>query len=580
MRLTRPRIIGLAIGAALVAFELWWVLGGRTPATPPHSFILATANPYASEAGAEIMRAGGSAVDAAIAVQAVLTLVEPESSGLGGGGFMLHWAPGAKKLEAYDGRETAPQGATPDLFLDEKGEPRKKYMDAVVSGRSVGAPGMVAMLALAHQEHGKLPWAQLFEPAIRLAENGFKISPKLAEWLKRDIYLAQQPETRAYFLTPNEKGEYVPLAAGALLKNPAYAHSLRLIAEKGVDGFYRGILAEEIVRAVADAPNLPGTLSLQDLAQYQPKKREPLCGAYRSYRICTMPPPSSGGAATLQILSILEEFDMHEIAPNSLMAVHFIAEAEKLAYADRDQYVGDPDHIRVPLSAMLHPDYLRQRARQIDPSRSMGKALPGDFKDRETENRSGNASQARPSTTHFSIMDKQGNVVSMTSSIEGPFGSHLMAGGMLLNNQLTDFSFIPERDGKPVANAVAPGKRPRSSMDPIIMFDSRGDFYAALGSPGGDRIIGYVTQSLVALIDWRMTLQDAFSLPRFVDQNAVLEIEEGTALEALLPQLQQLGHEVETRQLTSGLHGIRMMPDGVEGAADPRREGNVVKGAP
>jgi len=577
MKLTRPRIIGLTLGAALVAFELWWVLGSGRPDVP-RPFILATANPYASEAGAEIIKAGGSAVDAAIAVQAVLTLVEPESSGLGGGGFMLHWAAGSKALDAYDGRETAPQGATPDLFLDEKGEPRKKYMDAVISGRSVGTPGMVAMLALAHQEHGKLPWADLFEPAIRLAQDGFKISPKLAEWLERNTYLVQMPQTRAYFLKPNDKGAHVPLLAGETLKNPAYAESLKLIAEKGVDGFYRGPLAEEMVRVVANAPNLPGTLSLDDLSSYEAKKREPLCGPYRSYRICTMPPPSSGGVATLQILGILEEFDMHEIEPMSLIAVHFIAEAEKLAYADRDYYVGDPDQVRVPLAAMLNPDYLRERARQIDPSRSMGVAKPGDHKDQAAMDWGKNASMSRPSTTHFSIMDADGNVVSMTSSIEGPFGSHLMAGGMLLNNQLTDFSFLPEQDGKPIANAVGPGKRPRSSMDPIIMFDNRGVFYAALGSPGGNRIIGYVTQSLVAIIDWRMSLDEAFALPRFVDQNGALEIEKDTALEALVPQLQQLGHQIESNILTSGLHGIRVTPKGLEGAADPRRDGNVVKG--
>jgi gamma-glutamyltranspeptidase/glutathione hydrolase len=577
MRLTRPRIIGLLAGTALIAAELWWVLAPGQPAAN-RPYMLATANPYASEAGAEILKAGGSAVDAAIAVQAVLTLVEPESSGLGGGGFMLHWSSAGKALDAYDGRETAPKDVTPDIFLDATGAPRN-FIDAMISGRSVGTPGAVAMLALAHKEHGKLAWDTLFEPAIRLAEDGFKVSPKLAGWIKRDTYLASMPQTRDYFLILNEKGERIPVAAGAMLKNPKLAASLRLIAEKGPEGFYRGALAQEIVQSVASAPNLPGNLSLEDLASYEPKKREPLCGPYRSYRVCTMPPPTSGGVTTLQILGILEEFDMGEIEPMSLMAVHFIAEAEKLSYADRDIYVGDPDHVRVPLKAMLDPHYIRGRARLIDPSRSMGVAEAGALKDKQSQDWGADVSAPRPSTTHFTIVDSEGNVVSMTGSVEGPFGSHLMAGGMILNNQLTDFSFLPEQDGQPVANAVAPGKRPRSSMDPVIVFDNQGAFYAALGSPGGERIIGYVTQTLVALIDWRMDLPSAFALPRFVDQNGPLEIEAGTSIVDLTPQLQQLGHDVKALPLTSGLHGIRVTPKGLEGAADPRREGNVVSGA-
>lgn len=570
-----PNRILPVVGAAflIVVAALWWTFGefGRAP------YMVATANPYASEAGAEILKDGGSAVDAAIAVQAVLTLVEPESSGLAGGAFMLHWTPDARKLDAYDGRETAPKGATPGMFLDDKGKPLS-FKDAVLSGRSVGTPGAVRMLWLAHREHGRLPWKRLFEPAIELAEKGFRITPKLAASIARDPALASMPVVQDYFFTKDAGGKRLPLASGALLSNPDYARTLRLVAENGPDGFYKGEVAEKIVDAVARAPSLPGTLSLADLEGYEAKHREPLCRPYRDYRVCTMPPPTSGGISTLQILGILETFDMRQIEPMSLVAIHFIAEAEKLAYADQGKFVGDPDFVHVPVDPMLEATYLRKRAALIDPSLSMGRAAPGEIADERADAYGLNDDISRPSTSHFSIVDRQGGVVSMTTSVEAPFGSHLMAAGMILNNQLTDFSLVPAKDGRPVANAVAPGKRPMSSMDPVIVFDDKGKFFAAVGSPGGSRIIGYVTETLIALLDWRMTMQDAISLPRFLDRNGPLEIEKGSGLEKLAPQLKQLGHEVTAVELKSGLHGIRATAQGLDGGADPRRDGTVVAG--
>lgn len=545
----------------------------------PQPFMVASANPYASEAGAEILRAGGSATDAAIAVQAVLSLVEPESSGLAGGAFMLHHDAASGTLDAYDGRETAPMGATPALFLDDEGNPLP-FLEAMIGGSSVGTPGVVKMMWLAHREHGKLDWAELFTPAIRLAENGFAVAPKLAQAIARDPVLMQMPVAQDYFYRLDADGTRVPAAEGDILKNPAYAETLKRIAAEGWRGFYEGPVAEEIVATVQNAPMRPGTLSLDDFAAYEAKKREPVCAPYRDYRVCSMPPPTSGGVTALQILGILSHWDIKGMEPMTLTSVHFIAEAMKLAYADRDKYIGDPDFVPVPVAAMLDPAYLESRSEELDASITRGKAKPGRLPDERAMNWGLNQPVDMPSTSHFSIVDARGNVVSMTTTVEGPFGSHLMAGGMMLNNQLTDFSFLPEVDGEPVANAVAPGKRPRSSMTPVIIYDANDDFYAAIGSPGGSRIIAYVTQSVIALLDWEMDMKSAISLPRFVDRNGPLEIEAGTSLEELKPLLEQLGHKVEARELMSGLHGIRVTPQGLDGAADPRRDGNVVMELP
>lgn len=563
----------VAATVLIVVAALWFTFSNETP----RPYMVSAANPYAAQAGADILAEGGSAVDAAIAVQAVLTLVEPESSGLAGGAFMLHWSPKDQKVDAYDGREMAPAGATPDMFLDADKKPLG-IIPAILSGRSVGAPGVVAMLALAHKQHGKLPWAKLFEPAIKLSTEGFVVSEKLSASIARDPALKNMPVVQDYFFTKDANGNRVPVAAGSLLKNPALAATLKTVAAQGPDGFYKGPVAQAIVDAVHAAPSRPGTLSMADLAGYQAKDRTAICRPYRAYKVCTMPPPTSGGIATLQILGILENFDMKAIEPMSLVAVHFIAEAEKLAYADRGKFLGDPDFVKVPVDALLDATYLRQRAALIDPSQSMKHAEPGKLGDEHADAQGINVSIAFPCTSHFAIVDASGNVVSMTTSVEAPFGSHLMAGGMILNNQLTDFSFLPTENGKPVANAVAPHKRPMSAMDPVIVFKKSGDFYAALGSPGGSRIIGYVAESLIAVLDWNMDMQSAINLPRFLDRNGPLEIEKGTSLEKLTPQLEQLGHEVVAEKMVSGLHGIRLTAAGLDGGADPRREGKVIAG--
>ena len=526
--------------------------------------MVAAAPPLAAEVGREILRAGGSAVDAAIAVQAVLTLVEPQSSGIGGGAFMLHYAGDSGAVAAFDGRETAPAAVREDLFLNADGNP-KGFFEAVVGGSSVGVPGVIRMLALAHQEHGRLPWAELFQPAIALAEEGFAVTPRLHYLISADRYLAAFPETRRYFYLPDGK----PLPVGHRLRNPAYAESLRLIAAQGADGFYKGPLAEAIVARVRSAPRNPGLMTLEDLAAYEAKERPALCRPYRQYEVCGMPPPTSGGIAVLQMLGLLERFDLAQAGPKGVAGWHLLAEAGRLAFADRNAYVADSDFVNVPVGRLLARNYLRSRALLIDPDGSLGEAKPGDVGQRAAVVRQNEP----PSTTHFSIVDGARNAVSMTSSVENAFGSRLMAGGFILNNQLTDFSFRPEVEGRPVANRVAPGKRPRSSMSPTLVLDEEGALYLAIGSPGGSRIIGFVTKALVGVLDWGLDVQSAISLPNLTNRNGVTDIEAGTALELLAGEFEALGHEVRLRGMNSGLHGIRITDQGLEGGADPRREG-------
>lgn len=537
------------------------------PTLPQHHMV-ASAHPLATEAGLEILRKGGSAVDAAIAVQAVLTLVEPQSSGIGGGAFMLHWDEAGHKLDAYDGREKAPASATPSLFLDRGGKPLG-FVEAAKSGRSVGVPGVIALLALAHREHGKLPWADLFAPAIALAENGFDVSPRLAEIIATTPEFSKSASARALYFD----AAGAPLKAGDHLKNPALAKALRLIAEGGPDVFYRGAIAKEIARTVnAASPKRKNRMTLADLANYEAKHREPLCGTYRRYTICGMPPPSSGGSTVLQILKLLEPFPLRHTRPGEPRMVHLVTEAERLAYADRDAYIGDPDFVDVPLKGLFNPDYLEGRSALIDPEKSTGVAGPGTPPG--TAHRAALDMPEVPSTSHFSIVDDDGNAVAMTTTVETAFGSNLVAGGFILNNQLTDFSFEPVDDGVPVANAVAPGKRPRSSMSPTIVFDTKsGEPVALIGSPGGSRIIGYVTQSLIGFLDQGLDMQTAISAPHHLSLNGPLEIEEGTALAAEAFVFEAMGHEVKIAPLGSGLQGIVLTGHGLEGAADPRREG-------
>ncbi len=533
---------------------------------PPRQMV-AAANPLAAEAGMAMLRQGGSATDAAIATALVLGLVEPQSSGIGGGAFLLHYDAKARDVAAYDGRESAPATADEALFLKADGEPMS-FWEAVVGGRSVGTPGLLRMLELAHRDHGKLPWATLFQPAIRLAEQGFAVSPRLHGLIAGDQYLKRYPATAAYF--HDTAGD--PLPVGHLLKNQDYADTLRAVAEGGADAFYRGPIALDIASRVQSVGDNPGHLGYLDLRGYQAKRRDPVCLPYRQWVVCGMPPPTSGGVAVLQMLKVLEPFDLAALEPASPEAIHLVAEAGRLAFADRNRFLADSDFVDVPVAALLDPDYLAARSALIDPTASMGQASPG----LPTTQAHSPAQLNPPSTSHLSVVDAEGNAVSMTASIESAFGSRLMARGFMLNNELTDFSFRPEADGRPVANRVQPGKRPRSSMSPTLVLDRQGRFVMAIGSPGGSRIIGYTAKAIIASLDWNLTMQQAVALPNFVNRNGATDLEEGTGIESAKAALEALGHEVTLRGMTSGLHGIRRTEGGLDGGADPRREGVVL----
>jgi gamma-glutamyltranspeptidase/glutathione hydrolase len=529
--------------------------------------MVVAAHPLAARAAYDALKRGGGAVDAAIAAELVLNLVEPQSSGIGGGGFLLHYAARAGTLEAYDGREAAPAAARPDRFLGPDGKPLA-WADAVVSGKSAGVPGLLRLLELAHREHGKLPWAGLFDPAIRLAEQGFPISPRLHALVAADRFLAQDGNARRYFYLPDGKAK----PAGTLLKNPELAAVLRRVAAEGAGAFYRGPIARDIVTAVRGRKRSPGDLAESDLSAYAAKEREPLCGAYRRWKVCGMPPPSGGGFAVLQMLRILGHFDLRALRPDSLESVHLFAEAGRLAYADRNLYIADPAFVAAPLSALLDDRYLDSRAKLIDPKRSMGRAQAGDPA-RIAARRGVSEPLELPSTTHISVVDAEGNAVALTASVEAAFGNRQMVRGFLLNNELTDFSWEPEERGKPVANRVEAGKRPRSSMSPTMVFDEQGKLVMVIGSPGGHSIINYVALTIVNVLDWGMDIQRAIAAPRTGSRNGPTELERGTPLERLAPQLERMGHSVRIRDEASGLHGIMRTKDGWVGGADPRREG-------
>jgi gamma-glutamyltranspeptidase/glutathione hydrolase len=535
-------------------------------ATAKH-YMVAAASPLAVDAGVKILEQGGSAIDAMIATQLVLNLVEPSSSGLGGGAFLLYYDAKAKAIRAIDARETAPAAATPALFLTPDGKPLA-FLEARVGGRSVGTPGTPRLLEVAHARYGRLPWKTLFEPAIQLAERGFPISPRFARLIAEDKGLADEPAARAYFFD----GEAKPKAAGTLLRNPEFAATLRAIAAQGADAFYTGEIAADIVAAVRTHRNA-GTLSKEDLAAYRVRDVEALCGPYRAYRLCGMPPSSSGGIAVLQILGELSRFDMAAMRPNSADVVHVVSEAERLAFADRNKYVADDRFVDVPVKGLLDAGYIAARSRLIRPERSMGKAEAGvppgirlAYADDPVDEVMG--------TTHISIVDRDGNAVSMTTTIESFFGSRVMVRGFLLNNELTDFNFLPVEEGAAVANSVAPGKRPRSSMAPFLVFDAAsGNLDMTIGSPGGSLIIGYVAKALIGILDWKMDVQSALDLPNFGSRNGPTEIEKGSELEGVQAALKAMGHDVRAIDMTSGLQGIRRVAGGWQGGADPRREG-------
>jgi len=532
--------------------------------------MVAAAHSDAVAAGQEMLRRGGSAADAVIAVQLVLNLVEPQSSGIGGGAFLLFYDTTTKQTVAFDGRETAPIAATPDLFLTPDGTPMR-FGAAIVGGRSVGTPGTVALLARVFQEHGKLTWPELFAPAIRLAQQGFIVGPRLARMLasERGQRLRTFTEARDYFYPGGE-----PLQAGTRKTNPAFANTLIAISERGPAAFYSGAIAEDIVAAVRDAPGNPGRLSMADLASYDVIRRDPVCHGYRSYRVCGMGPPSSGGLTVGLTLGMLTGFDLPGMGPNDPQSWHLLAEASKLAFADRNQYMADSDFVMVPEAGLLHPEYIAKRATFIRRETSilppvvhgLPTGVPAPERASDTQN-------GRPGTSHISIVDGFGNAVSMTTTIEGAFGSQLMVRGFLLNNELTDFSFVPSKAGQPVANRVEPRKRPRSSMAPTLVFNADGSLRLVVGSPGGSRIIGYVAKTLVAVLDWNLDIQAAIDLGHVVNRNGATDFEAGTEAENFVPAFRALGHTTRVRDLNSGLHGIEIVDGKIRGGADPRREG-------
>ena len=495
-------------------------------------------------------------------------LTEPQSSGLGGGAFLVYWDNKAKKLTTFDARETAPKAATPALFLDENGKPMG-FMNAVVGGRSVGVPGIPKLLEDVHKRYGKLPWASLFDKPIALAEQGFTVSSRMAKSIEQNLEpLKRYPQTAAYFL-PDGK----PLAAGTVLKNPEFARSVRLLAEKGSAPFYQGAQAQNIVRAVTGAVDNPGKISIADLKNYRVIEREPVCAPYREYEVCGMGAPSSGAIALGEILGVLQNQDMKALGTENIHSWRWIGDASRIAFADRDYYVGDPKFVNVPTRALISQAYLKPRAEEI---RKAEKALENIQAGQFGKAYAQGMAVELPSTSHLVVVDKDGNVVSMTTSIENAFGSGLMVNGYLLNNELTDFAFNPVgADGKTVANSVAGGKRPRSSMAPTIVMKD-GKPYLAVGSPGGSRIIGFVAKTLVAHIDWGMDIQAAISLPNMLNRGSQYEIEEKTAAADKAAALEKLGYKVQIRDLNSGVQGIVIGKDGLLGGADPRREGKVM----
>lgn len=529
-------------------------------------WMVAAANPLAVEAGASVLADGGSAADAMVAVQAVLGLVEPQSSGIGGGAFLVWYDAESETVTTLDGRETAPLAATPRLFQDEAGEPLK-FFEAVVGGRSVGTPGTPALMEEAHRRWGTANWGSLFGDAIALAEDGFAVSPRLASLIARDAErLSRFEMTAAYFLPGG-----APLAEGTVLTNPEYAQTLRAMATQGARAIYEGPIAEAIVDTVRTAPGNPGVLSLVDLDLYAVKERGAVCVPYRGHDVCGMGPPSSGALTVGQILGMLDNFDLGALGPDDPESWRLIGDASRLAFADRGRYMADSDFVPVPVAGLVDHDYLAGRAALLETDAALESVAPGEPAFDHALLWADDAALELPSTSHISIVDAAGNALSMTTTIENAFGSRLMARGFLLNNELTDFSFRSHRDGVPIANRVEPGKRPRSSMAPTIVMRD-GAPVLVIGSPGGSRIIGYVAKSIIAHIDWGMNVQEAIAMPHLVNRFGTYDLEDGTDATGLAEPLASLGFETNVRDLNSGLHAIAI-GDGLQGGADPRREG-------
>ncbi|MCG6112592.1 MAG: gamma-glutamyltransferase [Paracoccus sp.] len=535
-------------------------------------WMVSAAHPLAAQAGARVLEQGGSAADAMVAVQTVLGLVEPQSSGLGGGAFLVWYDAATGEVTTLDGRETAPMAATPTLFQDDQGQPLS-FMDAVVGGLSVGTPGTPRLLEVAHRKWGRANWAGLFDDAIGLAENGFTVSPRLATLVADEgDALARFPDTTAYFFPDDQ-----PVAQGSTLTNPAYADTLRALAQEGADAFYNGPIAEQIVAAVRGAEGNPGLLSAADLAAYRVIERPAVCVEYRDHDVCGMGPPSSGGLTVGQILGMLGGYDLAEMGAESADAWRLIGDASRLAFADRGRFMADVDFVPMPTEGLIDPAYLSERAALLAGDDSLPEVTAGQPGWSHAALWGQDSALELPSTTHISIVDGDGNALSMTTTIENGFGSRVMAAGFLLNNELTDFSFeTHDADGWPIANAIAPGKRPRSSMAPTIVLRD-GAPAMVIGSPGGSRIIGYVARAIVAHLDWGMDIQAAIAAPNLVNRFGPMDIEAGLPA-ALTDGLTQMGFELNETALTSGLQGIVITPDGLEGGADPRREGIAIGG--
>jgi gamma-glutamyltranspeptidase / glutathione hydrolase len=531
---------------------------------------VSAADPRAAEAGAQILREGGSAADAAFATMLALTVVEPQSSGIGGGGFLLYHDQASGRLSSYDGRETAPHAATPAYFLGPDGQPRQ-VGEAIPGGLSVGVPGNIRLMETAHDRHGRLPWARLFRPAIRLARDGFAITPRLHRMLSNPDSLARfSPWGRAYFY--GEDGQ--PKPVGTVLRNPDFAALRERIAARGPEAFYTGQDAQALVRTVRASERNPSAMTADDVATYQARERAPVCGAYRGYRICGMGPPSSGATTVLAILKQIERFDLRALGRDNPVAWHLIAESMRLAYADRDLYLGDPDFVRVPVAGLTDAAYLAARSLLIAPDRAIAHVTAG--MPAGAERRAAAPVAHEAGTSHFVVVDAAGNVASYTSTIESVFGSGLTVSGMFLNNELTDFSFAPERDGAPTANRVEGGKRPRSSMSPTIVYGPDGRVRLAVGAAGGSTIIAQVAKAIIGVIDWDLSAQSAIALPQIIGMGDRVTVERGTALEAMMPALRALGQNVVAVEPGYKANAVERVDGRWVGAADPRSEGSWV----
>lgn len=533
-------------------------------------WMVTAANPIASQYAAQVLNDGGNAVDAMVVTQLVLGLVEPQSSGIGGGAFLVYWDGEKKNLTTFDARETAPLAVKPEHFIGEDGQPLKFY-DAVVSGLSVGTPGAIKLLWEMHQKHGSVKWPRLIEPVIELAEQGFTISPRLASLIERDKqHLSIDANSKAYFLNADGSAKQ----AGEVLINQAYADTLRLLATYGENAFYQGDIANDIVTAVANHPKHTGVLAKKDLARYEVIERTPICVDYLEYDVCGMGPPSSGGIAVGQILKLSEQFPLHEWGSSSANSYKVIGDATQLAFADRAKYLADSDFVSVPSQGLINEDYLKQRAEMINLKAPLKSVSAGSPPWEISLNYANDQSIELPSTTHFNIVDAEGNVVSLTSSVENVFGSRIMVRGFLLNNQMTDFSFKHHQDGQIIANHIAPGKRPRSSMSPTIVLKN-GSPYLSIGSPGGSYIIGYVAQALIAHLTWQLPLDEVVQLPHISNRFGTVEFEQDTSAQQYEQQFKKWGYKTKLKPLNSGLHIIKIEQD-LTGVADPRREGVAI----